>query len=68
MPSAARYRLSLSADRHRAPDEIRLLHTGIKAKLVNKGKGKQNNTNRREEELEKYKRIVWHSGRDFSLV
>lgn len=43
MPSAMCYHLSLSADRHRAPDEIRLLHTGIKAKPINKGKGKQGN-------------------------
>lgn len=46
MACAACHRLSLSADRRRAPDEIRLLHTGINAKPIKKkkkGKGKQEN-------------------------
>lgn len=36
MPRAASHRLSLSADRRRAPDEIRLLHTGINVKPIKK--------------------------------
>lgn len=35
MPSAVCYHLSLSTDRHRGPDEIRLLHTGVKVKPIN---------------------------------
>lgn len=41
MPSVACYHLSLSADRRRAPDEIRLLHTGINKQPINKGKDTQ---------------------------